>query len=427
MPRQDSRLLYLGLDLGTSGCRACAVDVAGAIAAEARTELPAPVRDGAAVAQDPALWWAAVERVMADITRQLPPGAVRAVAVDGTSGTVLVTDADGTPLAPALMYDDRRAVAEAERVGSVAPPGSAAHGTGSGLAKLLWLLERHPGTARVHTQADWVAWRLGAHGVSDGNNCLKLGWDAVAGGWPDWIEGLGVDPALLPRVVEPGTTIGRLRAELAARWGLGPETVIAAGTTDSTAAILATGASEPGDAVTSLGSTLVTKVVSETPVSDPASGVYSQPFRGRWLAGGGSNSGGAVLRRFFTPEEMRALTGRLDPEHPTGLDYYPLDGPGERFPVNDPDLVPRLEPRPEDDAVFFQGLLEGIAAIEARAYRRLAELGAPAPRRVFTVGGGAANPAWTAIRARTLGVPFAEPVQTEAAYGTALLARTAGA
>ena len=90
----------------------------------------------------------------------------------------------------------------------------------------------------------------------------------------------------------------------------------------------------------------------------------------------------------------------------------------------DPDLT--FEPaRPDDDATFLQGLLEGIAGVEARAYALLARLGGPPVRSVRTVGGGAANRAWTRIRAARLGVPLLEPASLEAAYGTALLARRA--
>jgi hypothetical protein len=61
--------------------------------------------------------------------------------------------------------------------------------------------------------------------------------------------------------------------------------------------------------------------------------------------------------------------------------------------------------------------------VERRAYRQMETLGAPYPRSMRTVGGGAANPAWTQIRAQVLGVAMADPASTEAAYGTALLAR----
>jgi sugar (pentulose or hexulose) kinase len=75
---------------------------------------------------------------------------------------------------------------------------------------------------------------------------------------------------------------------------------------------------------------------------------------------------------------------------------------------------------------FFQGLLEGMAEIEARGYRLLAELGAPYPVEVRTVGGGAQNEAWTRIRARRLGVPVVRAEHQEAAYGAALLALRGG-
>ena len=83
-----------------------------------------------------------------------------------------------------------------------------------------------------------------------------------------------------------------------------------------------------------------------------------------WLVGGASNSGGAVLRKFFTDEQMRRMTPLLNPSQPTGLAYYPLPAMGERFPENDPQKQPRMEPRPSDDVVFFQGQQpDGQAAV----------------------------------------------------------------
>jgi sugar (pentulose or hexulose) kinase len=129
-----------------------------------------------------------------------------------------------------------------------------------------------------------------------------------------------------------------------------------------------------------------------------------------------------VLAQFFTPDAIREISGRMDPGTPTGFDYYPLSAPGERFPVNDPALSPRMTPRPADDAVFLQALLEGIANIEALGYRRLAELGGPPLTSVATVGGGAANESWSRIRAAALGVPLKTPASDEAAVGVARLA-----
>lgn len=423
---QSEHTLAVGIDFGTSGCRAIAIDADGTMQVEVSQPLPSPVRRGAEVEQAPTLWAAALDALMAQLLAAIPAAAIKAIAVDGTSGTVLLADAAGTPLGPALMYNDGRAIAEAAAIAAVAPRESAAHGTASGLAKLLWLLKQ-PGAeqaAHLLTQTDYLNGLLGGRWtISDANNCLKSGYDAVHRCWPDWLDQVGVPRHLLPRVAAPGTAIGPLRPALVQRYGFAPDTLLVAGTTDSTAALLATGAAQPGEAVTSLGSTLVLKVISERPIHAPEYGIYSQPLGNRWLVGGGSNSGGAVLRQFFSDAEMAALTPRLHPDRPTGLDYYPLPAPGERFPVCDPALPPRLTPRPGDDAVFFQGLLEGIARIELRGYQLLAELGAPWPSSVRTVGGGARNPAWTALRHDLLQCPMPEPLHTQAAYGAALLAR----
>ncbi len=376
------------------------------------------------MAQNPALWWQALTTALHALLQHTPAAQVTALAVDGTSGTLLLCNAYGEPLADALMYNDARSVCEASYIDEVAPAASGAHGTSSALAKLMHLQASLGPRARYAlTPADWIAFKLGARlGVSDEHNCLKLGYDVIARRWPDWLSRLGVRRELLPEVVAPGTDIGTVSAAASTQFGLHASTRIVAGTTDSTAAFIATGAHAPGEAVTSLGSTLVMKVLSEKPVFAPKSGVYSHRLGDLWLAGAGSNSGGAVLRHFFTPEQITAMTPRLHPERPTGLDYYPLVAPGERFPVSDPALAPRLEPRPEDDLEFFQGLLEGMARIEQRAYQVLAGLGAPYPVTVRSVGGGAVNAAWRDLRARLLGVPLLTPAQHEAAYGTALLA-----
>jgi len=130
-----------------------------------------------------------------------------------------------------------------------------------------------------------------------------------------------------------------------------------------------------------------------------------------------------VLRQFFDDRTLAALSETIDPTVASPLDYLPLPRAGERFPVNDPALAPRLTPRPQDDAEFLHGLLESLARIEARGYGLLAELGASSVHRVQTAGGGAKNPAWTRIRERLLGVPVTRATHTEAAYGAALLAR----
>ncbi len=367
-------------------------------------------------------------RPLAKLGTSLDLSAIQHIAIDGTSGTLLLTDGDGVPLTPGLMYNDARAAAEAVRIGGIAPAESGAHGRSSALAKLLHLLARggQPAKHALH-QADWIAGRLvGRFDGSDENNALKLGYDPVARRWPDWLDRLDVSRALLPEVRVPGAAIGTIAPDMARLLKLSPSTRIHAGTTDGVAAFIATRASQPGDAVSSLGTTLVVKLLADKPVFAADQGIYSHRLGDRWLAGGASNTGGAALLAHFSAAELEAMTPKLKPAQPTGLDYYPLPKPGERFPIADPNLPPRVTPRPNDDVIFFQGLLEGVAAIEAMAYRRLGELGAPALRRVISIGGGAKNAAWSEIRHRLLGVPVTVAEQTEASYGAALLALHGG-
>lgn len=418
--------IYIGIDVGTSGIRANAIDDQGILLGESHHELPPPTRHGPAIEQDPAIWRETLVNVLNTLLTSINRHHVRAIAIDGTSGTVLLTDKDGQPLTSALMYNDARAREQLARIKKIAPDNSPVNALSSGLPKILWLAEqlKHQDPGHIMHQADWLCFQLtGKAGISDINNCLKSGYDPLTQQWPDWLNKLQLPRTWFPHVLNPGQPISRIDARVAQDLNVPPEVMLISGTTDSTAAIVATGAHHIGDAVTSLGSTLVCKVISDKPVFAPEYGIYSQPFAEHWLVGGASNSGGAVLRQFFTDKQMQQLSAQLDPALPTGLDYYPLPAPGERFPVNDPMLVPRLTPRPDSEVTFFQGLLEGIAQIEYNGYRLLHDLGAPYPTSVRTVGGGAKNAAWTLIRSRLLMTNMFEVEHTEAAYGSAVLAR----
>ena len=417
--------LFIGIDVGTTGCRAAALDEKGHVVGQISKPMPPPLKDGKKIEQEPDVWWTATKSALGDLLDQVDRTLVRAIAVDGTSGTLLLADKTGRPLGPGLMYNDARANAAAERIGTLAPDISGAQGATSALAKLLHLAEQGQTTKADHAlhQADWIASRLsGQFGISDYNNALKLGYDVVHDCWPDWIRTLALPARLFPTILPPGAVIGSISKDQAAAFGLSPETLIVAGTTDGVAAFLATGASALGDAVTSLGSTLVVKQLADRPLFDANSGVYSHRLGDLWLPGGASNSGGAALAQFFDAEAIEQLTPLLSPERATGLDYYPLPSKGERFPISDPEKASVVVPRPDDDAAFLQALLEGVAGIEALAYQKLEALGAPAVKKILTVGGGAANPAWTEIRRLRLGVEVAPAKTTEAAFGAARLA-----
>lgn len=418
--------LYIGIDIGTSGCRAIAINDESEICGQTARPMSSPSRNKEHIEQDPHVWQQCTLEVLTDLATQIKGPRVKGIAVDGTSGTVLLTDSQGTPLTPGILYNDARAKSQAKKIHPYCHDHCAAHGPSSSLAKLLWWQDQGMPqyTSLLMHQADWITTQLGAPvGHSDTNNCMKLGFDAVENRWPRWFNELAVAKHLLPRVVSPGTVLGRLKAAYCESLGFPSYTKILAGTTDSTAAFMASGVNQTGHAVTALGSTLVVKVLSKKPVYDAHYGIYSQPLGDDWLVGGASNSGAAVLLKYFTLEQIDQMTQQLKPDQPTNLDYYPLCGNGERFPINDPEFKPRLSPRPKDDVEFFQGILEGIAAVEHQAYRRLAELGAPYPSHVYTNGGGASNNAWSDIRRRCLQVPIYKATNDQAAFGTALLVK----
>jgi len=418
--------LFLGIDIGTSGCRAIVINHHGAVVAETKQRFTDPDQNGKKIQQDPEIWWHALETALEQLSTLASLEQVKAIAVDGTSSTVILCDQRGKPLYPALMYNDTRSTVEAERLAQMIPKASAAHGPSSGLAKMLWLQRcvSSEQTNRILHQTDWIVGRLtGRFDLSDPNNCLKMGYDSINGVWPDWMRHTGAFCQWLPTPQPSGNIIGPISSATVKRWGFSPQTVMVAGTTDSTAAFIATGASQPGEAVTSLGSTLVMKVIATSPIFAPEYGVYSQPLGRLWLVGGGSNSGGRVLRHYFSNQQLTELSAHIDPNSPSGLDYYPLLFPGERFPIADANLPPRLTPKPKDDVQFLQGLLEGMAAIEKQAYLRLTELGALYPTSLRSAGGGASNEAWRTIRQNRLGVDMIAANHLEAAYGSALLAR----
>lgn len=410
--------VFTGLDFGTSGARACVIADNGEIEEFARLDF------GSLDAHELAPTW---RNALFDLLAGLPAGLrkrLAGIALDGTSATVLACNEALQPTAPPLLYNDSRARVEAAEIARAAGAGHPAASATSGLAKVLWL-KRHIGPERARlflNQADWLTGLLsGLPGVSDYHNALKMGFAVDQGAWPEWVAHLA-DIDTLPNVVPPGSPVGVLDRPRARELGVPVDCLVRTGTTDSIAAFLATGAGAPGDAVTSLGSTLVLKLVSSRRIDDARLGVYSHWFGDRWLAGGASNAGGSVLRQHFSDAEMATLSACIDPETDSGLDYYPLPCPGERFPVNDPDLPPRLTPRPEEKGAFLKGMLEGLAAIEARGYAKLVELGAEPPSRVISVGGGATNPAYHRLRERHLRRPVVLAQHQEAAYGAALLA-----
>ncbi|CAN0891373.1 D-ribulose kinase [Linum grandiflorum] len=415
--------LYLGMDFGTSGARYAIIDKQGTLHSQGKREYPIYKNEEETVDWVRS-WRTTLFSLLQDIPTHLKQ-LVAAISIDGTSATTIIVDRNtGEPLWKPFLYNESCSDA-LPFVKSIAPANHTVCSGSSTLCKLVswWNINGgdEPPALLLH-QADWLLWLLhGRIGVTDYNNALKVGYDPESESYPPWLLNQPYSE-LLPSVTAPGTSIGCLKDEIRVQYGFPGDCIVCAGTTDSIAAFLAARATEPGKAVTSLGSTLAIKLLSNTRIEDARYGVYSHRLDDKWLVGGASNTGGAVLRTLFTDEQLEKLSEHINPAQPSALDYYPLVSNGERFPVADPDMAPRLHPRPESDVEYLHGMLESIARIEGKAYKLLKELGATEVEQVFTSGGGAKNSKWMQIRERVIGVPVSRAIHTEAAYGAALLA-----
>jgi D-ribulokinase len=427
--------VWLGLDIGTQSVRALAVSDTGRVLGKGSHPLVSQ-RDGPRHDQDPEHWWRAVVSACCAALATLPAFAIRGVAVDATSGTILLVDNCGNAITPALMYDDMRAVEEAslvDEVGAATWVSLGYHMQPSwALPKLLWLLRHHRGVipgARLAHQADFINRRLAGQEISsDSSNALKTGYDLVRETWPyEVLDALAVPRQILPTVVRPGTQVGTICAQAAAETGIPARTPIIAGMTDGCAAQIAAGALEVGSWNSVLGTTLVLKGVSRELIRDPAGVVYSHRSPdGNWLPGGASSTGAGVLTKYFPQCNLDELSAQAAAREPASILAYPLVSQGERFPFTAPDAQGFVLGTPADEIDLFAALLQGVGFIERLCFDYLDLLGAPAGGDLDFTGGAARSAYWCQLRADILGRSVCLPENSEPALGMAVLAASAG-
>lgn len=427
----SDRTGWMGVDVGTQGVRAVLVDDAGTLLGSGSARLPPGRRSGAEHEQQPDDWWAALCRAVRLALDAAPGTAVTALALDSTSGTVVVTDRDGRSTGPALMYDDGRAGAEAARAQEAGAAVWSALGyrlqPSWALPKVLWLLHRGavPDGGRVVHQGDVLGALLtGGPVATDTSSALKTGYDPLRGDWPhEVLEALGLPVAVLPPVRLPGEGLGTVCEQAAAQTGLPVGTPLRAGMTDGCAAQIAARALTPGSWSSALGTTLVVKGSTPELLRDPAGAVYCHVNPdGGWLPGGASSTGAGTVARDFDGHDLDDLTRRAAALGPPAGVTYPLAGRGERFPFVAPDAVGFSMGVGGSLPERFAATLYGVALVERLAYDVLAGLGADTRGPVTLSGGATRNAWWNQLRADVLGRPVLLPDRVEAALGMAVLA-----
>jgi D-ribulokinase len=424
--------IWLGLDLGTQSARAIAVSPDGEVLAAGSHPLSGR-RDGPRHEQDPEDWWDALAAACRSTTAQVPAGSIRATALCGTSGTILLVDEHGDPLTNGVMYDDSRAADETDHVNEVGSDLWEALGYSRmqpawALPKLMWLLrehgERRSGVRLAH-QPDFITRRLTGHAVpADSSHALKTGYDLINEAWPhDVLAELGIPGDVLPDVVRAGRRLGSVSREAAEVTGIPIGTPLVAGMTDGCAAQLGAGALTTGSWNSVLGTTLVVKGVAREPIRDPSGVVYSHrsPDDG-WLPGGASSVGAGVLTARYQGRDLEALNRRAAEREPATVIAYPLVSRGERFPFLAPDAEGFVLGSPVDETDHYAALLQGVAYVERLIFDYLDLLGAPTDGQLTLTGGGARSRYWCQLRADVLGRPVRLPRNAEAGVGMAVLA-----
>ncbi|WP_083288766.1 FGGY-family carbohydrate kinase [Jiangella alba] len=448
MDPRPADVIRVGIDLGTQSVRVLLADDAGRVLALGSARLTSHRRsDGdRRHEQDPHQWWEAVGEASRQAFGALPPAqrpgvagtggavVVGAVAICSTSGTVLLGDDNGAPLTPALMYDDARAVDELARLNARLGVTRAAVQLSWALPKIDWLFRHHTTTGlsgrHVLHSADVIAAALVGHRVdTDSSHALKSGYDVVAGRWDAaLLAAADVDPATLPAVVPPGSTLGTVTAAAAEHTGIPAGTPVVAGMTDGCAAQIAAGALTVGSWNSVLGTTLVLKGVSATLIDDPAGAVYSHRHPdGGWLPGGASNVGAGAVAGEFADDDLDALAAEAGRRfEPAGAVIYPLTARGERFPFVRPDATRFELGATSSRAERYAAVVQGVAYVERLCFERLAALGAPTDGDIRITGGGTRSDYWNQLRADVLGRPLVIPRTPEPAYGMAVLASASG-
>ncbi len=428
--------IWLGLDLGTQSVRAMAVAASGEVLGSGSHPLTSQ-RDGPRHEQNPEEWWSAITAACRIALKDLPPESIHGVAVDGTSGTILLIDRTGKPLTPGLMYDDTRAVEEARRVNDVGAAVWASLGYYRmqppwALPKLLWLLRESPRLihgARLAHQTDFINQQLIGHEVpTDMSTALKTGYDLIGESWPhEVLAELGVPEEIMPPAVLSGTLIGTVCAEAAAQTGIPQGTSVIAGMTDGCAAQIGAGALSVGSWNSVLGTTLVLKGVTQQLIRDPVGVVYSHRSPdGGWLPGGASSSGAGIITKHFPGRDLNALGEQAAEREPASIVAYPLVSRGERFPFTAPNAEGFFLGEPTDQIDRYAALLQGVAFIERLCFDYLDMLGAPTDGELRLTGGGSRSRYWCQLRADVLGRPVSLPENAEAVLGMAVLAASVG-
>ncbi len=447
----------IGLDVGTTGCKAIVFDESGRILSHASREYSILTPEPNWAEQDAERVWSLAWDALKEAVTRNPKDPPRALALSAQGEAVIPVDGNGRALRHAILGMDTRTGDEnrwlVQQFGAEAlfrRTGMPVH-TINTLPKLLWLQRHEPrvwsSARRFLLYEDFFLRRLA--GKATISHCLASRtqmYDLEQGGWAtDILETCGIDPARLSALAPAkGGAVGTLCNDLAAELGLRHEILLAGGGHDQACAALGSGVIRDGLAMVSTGTAEVMEVAMRSPARDDVLrrggiSVYRHVVPGLYLAMTLNHSGGLLLRWF----RDTFCKWELEQARQAGQDAYDLmfaGAPGDPtdimvLPHFSGSGTPTLDTSSRgailgltfaaDQATLAKAILEGLT-FELRINLDLLRNASVNINELHAVGGGARSPLWLQLKADICRMLLRVPEVTEAAcLGAALLAGVA--
>jgi xylulokinase len=301
----------LGIDLGTSGCKASLFDLDLQLVCSAKVDYATSYPENGYAEQDATQWWDALIRSTREILGKsgINPAKIEGVGIDSMSPVVLPVDENGIPLRPALIWMDRRSTKQVNRLhydnrkaivkinGNNIDPSFMA-------PKMLWIKENEPSVYKktnlfLHANGYLVYRLTGEFSMDISQSGLSLLCDTKKGEWSnDLINIWTIDKEKLPQLHKCFDVIGKISADASAQTGLVQGTPVVAGSMDNVAAALGSGVCNAGEVYISAGTVTNSGVCIDQPLYNDLLHIYHHIIPGMWLIVGGVDYGGAGLKWF---------------------------------------------------------------------------------------------------------------------------------
>ena len=432
--------MYLGIDLGTSAVKAFLMDADQGFIATASVPVPLSNPHPGWSEQEPRDWERATDAAVLKLRTSHPKelAAVRGIGLSGhMHGATLIDDQD-RPVRPCILWNDTRSHAEAAELdaqpmfrrltGNIVFPGFTA-------PKLLWVARKEPAkfaqVRYVLLPKDYLRlWLSGEH-ISEMSDSAGTSWlDVGKRKWSgELLEATGLEERQMPALVEGTEAAGKLRPEIASRWGITGSPVIAGGAGDNAASAAGLGLVREGEAFVSLGTSGVIFAANDGFRPRPESAVHAfcHALPGKWHQMGVTLAATDSLNWLadITGTDQAALAGELgDTLAAPGSTVFLPYVSGERTPHNDARIRGAFTGIGKETGrrALTQAVMEGVAFAFADS---LAALSAAGTRldRAFAVGGGARSKYWLKAVATALDLSLDLPGHGDfgAAFGAARL------